>query len=99
MQPISWPNTWGAQAWCFPRRALEALVAAPEFEHMSCENALLDRLICGVLGKSRLACFQHIPSLAKHIGHVSTLKHVDNPGKEAVGFNLAFRVASLKSKP
>ena len=80
-------NTWGALAWCFPKRVLETLTAMPDFEQAASREELLDRLVCGILSTMRIVCFQHIPSLAKHIGQTSTLKHKDNPGKDAVRFN------------
>jgi hypothetical protein len=80
-------NTWGALAWCFPKRALKAVTSSTEFERAASGRVALDRLVCGILGTLRFVCFQHLPSLARHTGQVSTLKHRENPGKEAVGFH------------
>ena len=91
-------NTWGALAWCFPTRVLERVTSMPDFDRAASGDGGLDRLVCGIFGTMRLVCFQHIPSLAKHIGQTSTMKHTDNPGKDAVGFEPVFVAASLGAK-
>ena len=78
---------------------LEKVTPMLDLERTSAEREGLDRLVCGILGTMGLVCFQHIPSLAKHMGQSSTLNHKDNPGKEAVGFSPLFIATWLKAGP
>lgn len=79
--------TWGALAWCFPASSLRLLLRSRKLWSAFDQRDGLDRVVGHVLGSRRMVCFQHIPSLSKHIGYESTVNHAQRFGMQAVGWS------------
>lgn len=63
---------WGALALCLPRTSALALLACPVFKHHA-HPRKLDSVVGRSFRELGKSCKVHVPSLADHIGEVSTL--------------------------
>ena len=78
-------DTWGTQALCFPRRSAEVLL---QYQPLYDEDQLrgpTDAIVAQCFVDARIPCYYHNPSLADHIGRVSSIGH--NWQDEHVGLN------------
>ena len=78
-------DTWGTQAMCFPRSSAEILLEyRPLYEEDQLRGAT-DAIVAQCFVDVGIPCYYHNPSLADHIGRISSIGH--NWQDEHVGLN------------
>ncbi|HEY8503348.1 MAG TPA: hypothetical protein VIL46_02120, partial [Gemmataceae bacterium] len=80
-------NGWGAQAYCFTRESLRAVLDATAGGRLA-ELRLTDRIVTSVLHGLGRKCYFHVPSLCDHTGEgFSSVGHHHPHGMQAVAFD------------
>jgi len=68
-------DAWGTQAMCFPRASAELLLEYRPLHEEDQLRGATDAIVCQCFVDAGLPCFYHNPSLADHLGRVSSVGH------------------------
>ena len=77
-------DTWGTQCMCFPRSSAEIVLIYGPLNHEDQMRGPTDAIVAQCFVEAGIPCFYHNPSLANHLGKVSSVGH--NWYDEHVGF-------------
>ncbi len=69
-------DTWGTQAFCLPRSSAQMILAYSPLYAEDQFTGPTDAVIAQCFLDANLPCFYHNPSLADHLGKVSTIGHL-----------------------
>jgi len=78
-------DTWGTQCMCFPRASAALVLRYDPLHHEDQMRGATDAVVAQCFVDARIPCYYHNPSLANHLGRVSSIGH--NWYEDHVGFN------------
>jgi predicted O-methyltransferase YrrM len=86
-------DAWGTQAMCFPRASAEHLL---QYEPLHTENQLrgpTDAIVAQCFRVAGLPCYYHNPSLADHLGRISSIGHTWHDEHTGLNFDRNYEPA------
>jgi len=83
-------DAWGTQAMCFNRPSAEVLLGCSRLHVEDQLRGPTDSIVCECFLNRNIPCYYHNPSLADHIGRVSTINHNWYPEHTGLGFDRNF---------
>lgn len=89
-------QTWGALAWVFPREVLAAVVEA--LGDSEAPDGV-DQLVAHAVAKTGRTSWTHYPSLGRHIGFTSSMRHGQKEGFEALAYHPDYSGYRLREQP